>query len=343
MSTTAIVILNWNGVDFLRQFLPSVTSNSASFDIIVADNASTDNSITFLENNYPKIKIILNTSNAGFAKGYNDALLQLQGHYDYYLLLNSDIEVTQNWLTPLINVLDNNETIAGVQPKVLSFHRKDYFEHAGAAGGMMDKNYYPFCRGRIFDTVEKDTGQYDYPSEVFWTSGACMLIRASVFHKLGGFDGSFFAHMEEIDLCWRAKNQGHKFMVEPASVVYHVGGGTLNYESPRKTFLNFRNSLFMIHKNHEGWLFGKIFYRLVLDGIAGAKYALSLKFKHVGAILKAHFAYYGQCATLSKKRKELKNQRKSPSTKGLFSGSILFNYFVKGVKKFDELDKKRFY
>jgi GT2 family glycosyltransferase len=343
MSTTAIVILNWNGVDFLRQFLPSVTSNSASFDIIVADNASTDNSITFLENNYPKIKIILNTSNAGFAKGYNDALLQLQGHYDYYLLLNSDIEVTKNWLTPLINVLDNNETIAGVQPKVLSFHRKDYFEHAGAAGGMMDKNYYPFCRGRIFDTVEKDAGQYDYPSEVFWTSGACMLIRASVFHKLGGFDASFFAHMEEIDLCWRAKNQGHKFMVEPASVVYHVGGGTLNYESPRKTFLNFRNSLFMIHKNHEGWLFGKIFYRLVLDGIAGAKYAFSLKFNHVGAILKAHYAYYGQCSTLSNKRKELKNQRKSPSTKGLFSASILLNYFVKGVKKFDELDKKRFY
>lgn len=342
MSTTAIVILNWNGVDFLHQFLPSVTAYSVGYDIIVADNASTDDSIAFLQKNYPTIKIIINSSNGGFAKGYNDALSQLQGQYDYYLLLNSDIEVTNNWLQPLVETLDKNSSIAGVQPKVKSFHRKNYFEHAGAAGGMMDKNYYLFCRGRIFDTVEEDHGQYDYPTEVFWTSGACMLIRSSVFHELKGFDASFFAHMEEIDLCWRAKNQGFSFMIEPSSVVYHVGGGTLNYESPRKTFLNFRNSLYTIHKNHHGWLFGKMFYRLILDGIAGAKYALSFKFKHVGAIIKAHFAYYGQLSVLSKKRKELKSLRNNPTTSGLFRGSILFNYFVKGIKKFDQLDKKRF-
>lgn len=342
MSTTAIIILNWNGADLLRQFLPSLISNSVGVDIFVADNASTDESVTFLENSYPSINIIPNSCNGGFARGYNDALLQLQWQYNYYLLLNSDIEVTHNWLTSLIHVLDNNASIAGVQPKILSFHRKTHFEHAGAAGGMIDKNYYPFCRGRIFGAVEKDSDQYNYPTEVFWTSGACMLIRATVFHKLDGFDETFFAHMEEIDLCWRAKNQGYKFMVEPASVVYHVGGGTLNYESPRKTFLNFRNSLFMIHKNHDGWLFGKIVYRLVLDGIAGAKYAISLNFNHTGAILKAHFAYYGQCSALCKKRKELKKQRNNPSTTGLFRGSILFNYFVKGVKKFEQLDKKRF-
>ena len=342
MSTTAIVILNWNGVDFLQQFLPSVTNYSAHADVIIADNASTDNSVAFLKETYPNLRVIINPSNGGFAKGYNDALVELEGQYDYYLLLNSDVEVTPNWLTPLVSTLDRHSNIAGVQPKVRSFHRKNYFEHAGAAGGFIDKNYYPFCRGRIFDHVEEDTGQYDSPCEVFWTSGACMLIRANVFHQLGGFDASFFAHMEEIDLCWRAKNQGYSFMIEPSSIVYHVGGGTLNYESPRKTFLNFRNSLFMIHKNYEGWLFGKIFYRLVLDGIAGAKYAFSFKFKHVGAILKAHFAYYGERSALSKKRKEIKRLRNNPSRAGIFRGSLLFNYFVKGVKKFDQLDKKRF-
>jgi len=336
----SVVILNWNGKKFLEKFLDNVIENSPEAEIVIADNNSTDDSVDFILNNYPDLRLIINKENGGYAKGYNDCLKQIESKY--YVLLNSDIEVTENWLTPIVEVLDNDHSVAGVQPKILSFHRKEYFEHAGAAGGMMDKNYYPFCRGRIFDAVEKDAGQYDYPAEVFWTSGACMLIRASVFHKLGGFDETFFAHMEEIDLCWRAKNQGHKFMVEPISVVYHVGGGTLNYESPRKTFLNFRNSLYMIHKNHDGWLFGKIFSRLVLDGIAGAKYAFSLKFKHVGAILKAHFAYYGQCTALSKKRKELKKQRNNPSTKGLFRGSILFNYFVKGEKKFDQLDKKRF-
>jgi len=342
MSTTAIVILNWNGVDFLKEFLPSVTQHSVGFDIIVADNASTDTSVVFLKENYPEINVIINSSNGGFAKGYNDALAKLEGQYAHYLLLNSDIEVTANWLPPLVAVLENNTAIAGVQPKIKSFHRKNYFEHAGAAGGMMDKNYYPFCRGRIFDTVEEDVGQYDSPTEVFWTSGACMLIRAKVYHQLAGFDATFFAHMEEIDLCWRAKNQGYSFQVEPASTVYHVGGGTLNYENPRKTFLNFRNSLYTIHKNHHGWIFGKIFHRLLLDGVAGCKYAVAFKFKHVGAIIKAHFAYYGKLSSLSKTRKELKQLRKNPSTKGYFRGSILTSYFIKGIKKFEFLDKNLF-
>jgi GT2 family glycosyltransferase len=343
MSQTAIVILNWNGADFLNQFLPTVIEHSTGHDIIVADNASTDDSVSFIKNNYPEIQVISNLSNGGFAKGYNDALSQLKGKYDYYLLLNSDIEVTDNWLAPLISRLDDQPEIAGVQPKILSFHSRNHFEHAGAAGGMMDKNYYPFCRGRIFDSVEEDHGQYDYPTPVFWTSGACMLIRSTVFHQLDGFDESFFAHMEEIDLCWRAKNQGYSFYAVPTSVVYHVGGGTLNYESPRKTFLNFRNSLFMIHKNHEGWLFGKILYRLILDGIAGINYAVRFKFKHLGAILKAHFAYYNQLAALTKKRKTLKPLRNNPNTAGLFRGSLLFNYFLKGVKKYYLLDRKRFY
>lgn len=342
MSTTAIVILNWNGVDFLDQFLPILIAHSTGYDIIVADNASSDDSVSFLENNFPSLKIIQNPSNGGFAKGYNDALQTIQGQYDYYLLLNSDIEVTKNWLPPLISVLDKHDEIAGVQPKIKSFHQRNLFEHAGAAGGMIDKNNYPFCRGRIFDYVEEDHGQYDFSREVFWTSGACMLIRASVFHELGGFDESFFAHMEEIDLCWRAKNSGYSFRFEPASTVYHLGGGTLPYESPRKTFLNFRNSLYMIHKNHEGWLPGKIFYRLLLDGIAGLKYAIGFKFKHVAAIIKAHFAYYGQLGSLSKKRGSLNQLRNSPTSGGRFKGSILFNYFVKGIKTFEQLDKKRF-
>lgn len=342
MSKTAIVILNWNGVDFLNQFLPSVTEYSPEADIIIADNASSDNSVDFIRKNYPTIHIIVNPKNGGFAKGYNDALSQLEGKYDYYLLLNSDIEVTSNWLSPLISLLDNHPKIAGVQPKVKAFHKKNFFEHAGAAGGMMDKNYYPFCRGRIFDTVEEDHGQYDYPTEVFWTSGACMLIRGNIFHELGGFDESFFAHMEEIDLCWRAKNRGQTFYVEPSSVVYHVGGGTLNYENPRKTYLNFRNSLFTIHKNHAGCVFRKITHRLLLDGIAGVKYLVSFKFNHFGAILKAHFSYYGQLPALAKKRKALKKTIATPSNSGLFRGSILYNYFVKKVRTFDLLDKKRF-
>lgn len=341
-SKTAVVILNWNGKSFLEKFLPTLIHNTSNADIIVADNQSTDDSVEFLEKKFPEIQIIINDENGGFAKGYNDALSKIEGQYDYYVLINSDIEVTSNWLDPLVVLLDENIEIAGAQPKVRSFHRKEYFEHAGASGGFMDNNYYPFCRGRIFDEVEKDLEQYDNQKEVFWTTGACMIVRSKVYHELEGLDEDFFAHMEEIDFCWRAKKMGYSFYVEPKSLVYHVGGGTLNYESPRKTFLNFRNSLFTIHKNHNGFLLGKIFWRMILDGIAGVKFLTALKFKHFSAIVKAHFAYYGQLGKLNQKRRALKKESKTFNSTGHYKASILWAYFFKGIKSFQGLNKRFF-
>jgi hypothetical protein len=341
-SKTAVVILNWNGKKFLEEFLPILINNTSNADIIVADNQSTDNSVDFLENNFPNIQLILNEENGGFAKGYNDALKRIEGKYEYYVLINSDIEVETNWLDPLVELLDKNKEIAGAQPKVRSFHRKEFFEHAGASGGFMDINYYPFCRGRIFDEVEKDEGQYDNLKEVFWTTGACMIIRAKIYHELEGLDEDFFAHMEEIDLCWRAKKRGYSFYVEPNSLVYHVGGGTLNYESPRKTFLNFRNSLYTIHKNHEGILIGKVIWRMMLDGVAAIKFLTSFKFKHFAAIMKAHFAYYGQLKKLNQKRRFIKNNSTSFNSTGHYKASILWAYFFKRIKTFRALNKRFF-
>lgn len=340
-ASTAVVILNWNGKTFLEKFLPALIENTKGGDIIVADNDSSDDSVSFVKQHYPNLEIIQNKSNGGFAKGYNDALSVLVGRYENYVLINSDIEVTPGWLEPLIQKV-SQENVAGAQPKVLAYDRKEYFEHAGASGGFIDKNYYPFCRGRIFDEVEKDEGQYDNEKEIFWTTGACMIIRAKVYHELGGLDADFFAHMEEIDLCWRAKKRGYSFHVVPGSIVYHVGGGTLNYENPRKTFLNFRNSLYMIHKNHEGWLFGKIIYRMILDGIAGVKYLASFKGKHFGAILKAHFAYYSQLSVLNKKRKTIKDSSTTFNKTGFYKASLLWAYFFKGIKSFKGLNKRFF-
>ena len=340
--STAVVILNWNGKEFLEKFLPALTEYTKNADIIVVDNLSTDESISFLKNEYPSLRCIVNESNGGFAKGYNDGLSHLEGHYDNYVLINSDIEVTPNWLDPLIEKMKDPD-VAGAQPKVLAYDRKSEFEHAGASGGFIDKNYYQFCRGRIFDEVEEDNGKYDNEKEIFWSTGACMIIDAKVYHELGGLDEDFFAHMEEIDLCWRAKKMGYSFYVVPSSKVYHVGGGTLNYESPRKTYLNFRNSLYMIHKNHEGWLFGKIIYRMILDGIAGAKYLASLKGKHFVAILKAHFAYYGSLSTLNKKRKHIKSVSGEFNKTGFYKASLLWAYFFKGIKTFKGLNKRFFY
>lgn len=340
-ASCAVVILNWNGRSFLEKFLPALTKHTTSGDIIVADNASSDDSVAFLDQHYPNIEVIKNDTNGGFAMGYNEALAVLEGRYEYYVLINSDIEVTSGWLEPLLEKV-SEEKVAGAQPKVLAYDRKEYFEHAGASGGFIDKNYYPFCRGRIFDEVEKDNGQYDNEKEIFWTTGACMIIRARVYHELGGLDADFFAHMEEIDLCWRAKKRGYSFHVVPASTVYHVGGGTLNYENPRKTFLNFRNSLFMIHKNHEGWLFGKIVYRMILDGIAGIKYLASFKGKHFTAILKAHFAYYGQLSALNKKRAAIQAQSTVFNKTGFYKASLLWAYFFKGIKSFKALNKRFF-
>ena len=339
---TAVVILNWNGLSFLKQFLPTLIEHTSDATIVVVDNQSTDESLVYVRENHPAVEVIVNESNGGFAKGYNDGLNQLKGRFEYYVLINSDIEVTPNWLNPLVDKLEENPQIAGVQPKVLAFHKKTHFEHAGASGGFIDKNFYPFCRGRIFDEVEEDTGQYDNDKEVFWTTGACMAVRAEIYHQLGGLDEDFFAHMEEIDFCWRAKKQNHSFYVVPASKVYHVGGGTLNYESPRKTYLNFRNSLYTIHKNYDGWLFGKIVYRLILDGVAGAKYLTSFQFKHIFAIVKAHNSYFGSLSVLKKKRKQIQQESTEFNKEGLYKASLLWAYFFKRIKTFKNLNKRFF-
>jgi len=339
VNTLSIVILNWNGKQFLEDFLPTVIKYSDGAEIIVADNASTDASINLLKTQFPAIRIIQNSENGGFAKGYNDALKQVDS--DLYLLLNSDIEVTENWLQPLLKKMEN-PLVAGCQPKVLSYQFKKQFEHAGASGGYLDRNYFPFCRGRIFDKFEEDVHQYDSETEIFWATGAALLIRSKVYHLLNGFDESFFAHMEEIDLCWRAKKIGYQFWVVPSSVVYHVGGGTLPYSSPRKTYLNFRNSLFMIVKNHHGLLFPKLFYRLSLDGVASVRFLLKGEFKQLMAVFNAHMAMYGQLNTLLKKRKAIKRTRTNPNNAGLYGGSILWARYFKGIHHFSELNQRLF-
>lgn len=339
MKSLAIVILNWNGKHFLEKFLPSVCEYSGNAKIIVADNASTDDSVNYVRGFYPGIQLIVNKSNGGFAKGYNDALKHVEA--DYYLLLNSDIEVTPNWTLPLLRIMEN-PTVAGCQPKVLSYQDKTMFEHAGASGGMLDRNYYPFCRGRIFDKFEHDEGQYNDEVDVFWATGAALLIRAELYHQVGGLDEAFFAHMEEIDLCWRIKKLGYTFKVAPASTIYHVGGGTLPYLSPKKTYLNFRNSLYMLVKNHDGLLFPKLFQRLSLDGIAGIRFMLRGEWKHLASVFNAHMAMYKHLRTLMKQRKEIKNQSKEFNASGLYKGSILWARYVQKVANYSELDQRRF-
>ncbi|OEK08646.1 glycosyl transferase family 2 [Flavivirga aquatica] len=317
----AVVILNWNGKQLLEQFLPSVITHSKEATIYIADNASTDDSIAFVKATYPSIQIIKNKENGGYAKGYNDALKQIEA--DVFCLLNSDVEVTKNWLPPIINVFNKDLNTTIIQPKLLDFKKKDYFEYAGAAGGFLDKYGYPYCRGRVFNTIEKDTGQYNDTTEIFWASGACFFIRSTVFKQLNGFDEYFFAHMEEIDLCWRAKNLGYSIKYIGDSEVYHVGGATLNAINPRKTYLNFRNSLFSLTKNAKGLLFRIILTRLILDGIAGIKFLIEFKPKHMLAVLKAHFSFYYHL-------KRLLNQRKSNTNKKKYYGttSVVFDYFV---------------
>lgn len=337
MNEIAIVILNWNGKHFLEQFLPSVTEYSGNARIILADNASTDDSINFVKNSYPKIEIVVNNENRGFAGGYNEALKHIDSKF--YLLLNSDIEVTEDWLIPLLEEMKDPK-VAGCQPKILSYHNKSMFEHAGASGGYLDRDYFPFCRGRIFDRFEQDEGQYDGETEIFWATGAALLIRSEVFHQAEGFDEAFFAHMEEIDLCWRIKKLGYKFKVCPKSSIYHVGGGTLPYLSPRKTYLNFRNSLFMIVKNHEGLLFPKLFWRMTLDGIAGIRFLVRMEWKHLAAVFNAHMAMYKRLPTLLKQRRALKVLQTKFDTSGLYSGSILWARYFKGVTKFTQLNQR---
>lgn len=318
----AVVILNWNGKQLLEQFMPSVISYSQEALIYVADNASTDDSITFLKQQFPQVQIIQNETNDGYAKGYNEALKKIEA--DVFCLLNSDVEVTKKWLTPIIEEFQSNLNTAIIQPKILDFKKKTHFEYAGAAGGFIDKYAYPFCRGRIFDTIEEDNKQYDDKKTIFWASGACLCIRKSTFEALNGFDESYFAHFEEIDLCWRAFNAGYTTKYIGTSTVFHVGGATLSALNPKKTYLNFRNSLFTITKNADGFLFKILFTRLVLDGIAGINFLFSLKFNHMLAIIKAHFSFYAHLNHLLKQRKKLSKKKNYYETK-----SIVWSYFIR--------------
>lgn len=326
----AVVILNWNGTKLLEQFLPSIIKFSPEADIYVADNASTDDSIDFVTTNFPFVKIVKNESNFGFAKGYNEALKHIDA--EIFALVNSDIEVTENWLKPILETFENEPKTAIIQPKILDFKRKEYFEYAGAAGGFTDKYGYMFCRGRIFETLEKDTKQYDNNCEIFWASGACFFIRSSVYNELKGFDDDFFAHQEEIDLCWRAFNKGHIIKYNSQSTVYHVGGATLQQGNPKKTFLNFRNSLLMLVKNlPKSQLFPVIFIRLILDGIAAIQFLLQGKPKHLWAVLKAHFAFYWLVLQYYRKRDDFQS-KKYYKTK-----SIIYLYFIRKNKVFNNI------
>jgi len=330
----AVVILNWNGQKWLEKFLPTVIEKSSMANIYIADNASTDNSVSFIENNFPEVKIIQNQLNEGYAKGYNDALKDLKEKY--FVLLNSDIEVTDNWIEPIINLMEENSNISACQPKILDYNNKDSFEYAGASGGYIDNLGYPFTRGRIFDSIESDNNQYDDVKEIFWASGACLFVRAEHFNEVNGFDNDFFAHQEEIDLCWRLKIKGYQVMVCPRSVVYHVGGGTLNDSSPFKTYLNFRNNLFMLTKNLNFFsLLITLYFRLPLDGIAAITLLKKKNgFLHLLAVLRAHLVFY-----VSIPRLLLKRQKNTAKTNlfGKMGFSILVKYYFEGKTKFSEL------
>jgi GT2 family glycosyltransferase len=329
----AIIILNWNGEVLLERFLPSVIEYSSDAELYVADNASTDSSISFLKENYPSVKIIQNSTNGGFAQGYNEALKHVNA--DIFCLLNSDVEVTARWLDPIMEAFENLPEASVLQPKIIDLLKQDHFEYAGAAGGFIDQLGYPFCRGRIFQHLEKDTGQYNDTKEIFWATGACMFVKRAVFESLGGFDTDYFAHQEEVDFCWRAKNKGHKIYYVGASKVYHLGGSTLSNMNPKKTYLNFRNSLFSITKNlplRKAVII--IFMRLLLDGIAALRFIFQFRFKHCIAILRAHLSFYRQFPKMLKKREKANFVLKYHTTT-----SIVWSYFVYGVKEFNILVK----
>jgi GT2 family glycosyltransferase len=329
----AIVILNWNGEALLERYLPLVVQYSGNADIYVADNASTDGSVAFVKENFPNVNLIQNSSNNGFAKGYNDALKQVDA--DIYCLLNSDVEVTSGWLEPIKEAFLKFPDASIIQPKILDLLQRDCFEYAGAAGGFLDQFGYPFCRGRIFQAIEKDEGQYDDTTEIFWATGASMFIKSDVFDSLGGFDEDYFAHQEEVDLCWRAQNKGLKVYYVGASYVYHLGGSTLSNMNPKKTFLNFRNSLFSITKNlPRKKAFSIIFVRLFLDGIAAIRFILQLKPAHCWAIVKAHLSYYRHFGKMYKKR-----EKDNFIPLYYITKSIVWSYFVYQVKNFNILVK----
>lgn len=339
MDKTAIVILNWNGVKMLTRFLPNVLDYSRDeATVYVADNASTDNSLEVLKRHFPEVKIIVLEKNWGFAEGYNKALEQIEAKY--YVLLNSDVEVPHHWLTPLIEFMDNHPDTAACQPKLLSEKNRDAFEYAGACGGFIDRYGYPFCRGRVFETVENDNGQYDYATEVFWATGACMVVRADDFKRSGGFDARFFAHNEEIDLCWRLRLSGRKIYCIPDSFVYHIGGGTLPKNNPMKTYLNFRNNLTMLYKNLPDEELHRVMrIRVFLDYVAAFQALLSGRRGDFKAILNGRKAFKQWLPEYREIRKKIQNSRKEENITGIYGHSILWQYYAKGHKKFSDLDK----
>ena len=339
MKKVAVVILNFNGKRFLEQFLPTVLEHTtaALAEVVVADNASTDDSVAFMRERFPEIRLIVNEFNGGFATGYNLALRQIDA--EYFVLLNSDIEVTPRWLEPVVELMDAHPEIAACQPKILSYFEKNKFEYAGASGGFIDRYGYPFCRGRLFQTLEEDHGQYDDVMEVFWATGACMFVRSDLYLKHGGLDDSFFAHMEEIDFCWRMKSLGYKVYCCPQSKVYHIGGGTLPKNSARKTFLNFRNNLSLLFKNlPKNQVVMILAYRVLLDWVAAVKFLCNGGFADFQAVIKAHWAFYGRIPELRKARKELSHR----GVGQMYQRNIVFESFLKGKKRYDELDPEKF-
>jgi GT2 family glycosyltransferase len=331
----AIVILNWNGRKYLEQFMPSVLSTSwSNLEVVVADNGSSDDSIDFLKKQFPSVRIISFSNNFGFAKGYNEALKQVNA--DYYAILNSDVEVQPGWLDPMIRLLESDPTIASCQPKLLAYHNKKLFEYAGGAGGWLDAYGYPFARGRVFDICEEDNGQYNDQAPVFWTSGAAMLIRAKVFHEMKGFDEYFFAHQEEIDLCWRMQLSGYKLYSCPSSVVYHVGGGTLPRGNSKKTYLNFRNNQIMLFKNmpwREKWW--KIPFRQMLDAVSATKGLLTGDGGYFIAIIRAHLAFVKWF--FFRQKRSVFPVKRTGKLVGRYEGNIVWQHFAKGKKKFTEI------
>lgn len=331
----AVVILNWNGQELLSRFLPSIIKTRYSnLQLIVGDNASTDGSVAFIRNNFPAIQIIENDRNYGFAEGYNRILKQVKA--DYYVLLNSDVEVPENWIEPVIRAMQADPQIAAAQPKIIWQQDKSKFEYAGAAGGFMDRNAFPFCRGRIFDQLETDLGQYNDPKEIFWASGAAFFIKSEKWEESGGLDPDLFAHMEEIDLCWRLKNLGYQIAYCPDAEVYHVGGGTLDAKNPYKVFLNFRNNLIIMQKNlPAGEALWSIFIRIWIDLVAWIQFVLKGEIKFAAAVSKAHFQFFTSLNKTAAKRG--KNQLPFSKHTGVYRSSVVWSYFIKGLKYFSQL------
>jgi len=330
----AIVLLNWNGVSLLEKFLPSVSNYSTAAKVYIIDNGSTDNSIAFVEAHYPTISLIKLDENLGFCRGYNEGLKRIKA--DYYVLLNTDVEVTDGWLDDPIRVLSQDKTVGICQPKIKSYKQKNSFEYAGAAGGYIDTLGYPFCRGRLFEELEDDNGQYNDFKEIFWASGACLFIKSELFHLSKGFDPSFFAHMEEIDLCWRVKNMGYKAIYCGGSTVYHVGGATLVKNNPKKTFLNFRNSLLCLVKNLPFHIYiPRVLARLLLDGLAGLYFLCKGEYRHTFAVIKAHFSFYKKVFQYIRKKQGYTFNPK-------YKGSIVLDYFMKRKKRTSEIEGLEF-